>query len=42
MLQAKCTALPPATPAAPAAPAPEFLHATIPEFLHHPGSLSKI
>ena len=29
------------TPAAPA-PAPELLHATIPELLHHPGSVSKI
>ena len=38
ILQAKCT---PPVAAAPA-PAPELLHATIPELLHHPGSVSKI
>ena len=42
ILQAKCT--PPPPPAAPpAAPAPpEFLYATITEFLHNPGYVSKI
>ena len=35
LLQVKCT--PPAPPTA-----QEFLHATIPELLHHPGSVSKI
>ena len=37
ILQAKFT-----PPRPPPPPAPEFLHATIPEFLHHPGSVSKI
>ena len=40
ILQAKYT--PPLPPAAPPAAPPDFLHATIPEFLHHPGSVSKI
>ena len=41
MLQAKCTAPAPAAPPA-AAPPSELLHATIPELLHHPGSVSKV
>ena len=40
MLQAKCTA--PAPAAAPPAPPPELLYATIPQLLHHLGSVSKI
>ena len=42
MLQAKCTPAA-AAPAPPPPPPPlELLHATIPELLHHPGSVSKI